>query len=103
MSCVGLQYFDSNIFSHFFILSAVYLSLNKFYIVYLSETFLNSETLPDDANLQIPDYSISLVDYPSNTKQALHKKWSFALWIYLVSVSKSTVFCGFGHIYWRNP
>ena len=30
----------------------------------------------------------------------LNKKWSFPLRI--SSVTKSEVFCGFGHIYWRN-
>ena len=34
--------------------------------------------------------------------QTLHKKWSFPLRISTVSVTKSAVFCGFGHIYWRN-
>ena len=33
----------------------------------------------------------------------LHKKWSFPLRISSVNVTKSAVFCGFGHIYWRNP
>ena len=33
----------------------------------------------------------------------LHKKWSFPLTISSVNVTKSTVSCGFGHIYWRNP
>ena len=32
----------------------------------------------------------------------LHKKWSFPLWISSVNVTKSAVFCRFGHIYWRN-
>ena len=37
--------------------------------------------------------------------QNLHctKKWSFPSWISSVNVTKSTVSCGFGHIYWRNP
>ena len=34
---------------------------------------------------------------------ALHKKWSFSLRISSVNVTKSTVNCGFGHIYWGNP
>ena len=29
-------------------------------------------------------------------------KWSFPLRIFLVTVTKSAVSCGFGHIYWRN-
>ena len=33
----------------------------------------------------------------------LHKKWSFPLRISSVNVTKSAVFCGFGHIYLRNP
>ena len=33
----------------------------------------------------------------------LHKKWSFPLRISIVNVTKSTVSCRFGHIYWRNP
>ena len=33
----------------------------------------------------------------------LHKKWSFLLRVSSVNVTKSADFCGFGHIYWRNP
>ena len=33
---------------------------------------------------------------------SLHKKWSFPLRISSVSVTKSAVSCGFGHIWWRN-
>ena len=33
----------------------------------------------------------------------LQKKWSFPSRISSVNVAKSAVFCGFGHIYWRNP
>ena len=36
-------------------------------------------------------------------KQALYKKWSFQWRISSVNVTKSTVSCGFRHIYWRNP
>ena len=32
----------------------------------------------------------------------LHKKWSFTLRISSINVTKSAVFCGFGHFYWRN-
>ena len=32
----------------------------------------------------------------------LHKKWSFPLRISAINVTKSGVFCRFGHIYWRN-
>ena len=33
----------------------------------------------------------------------LYRKWSFPLRISSVNVTNSTVYCGFGHIYWRNP
>ena len=48
---------------------AAYLSVNKFYIVYLSETFLNSKILTDDENFHIPGYSIARVDHTSNVKR----------------------------------
>ena len=35
----------------------------------MSETFLNSEILTDDENLQMPGYSIARVNHPSNTKR----------------------------------
>ena len=47
----------------------MYLSVNKFNVACLSETFLNPEVLTDDGNLQIPDYSIARVDHLSNTKR----------------------------------
>ena len=50
-------------------LLTAFLSVNKFDIVCLSETFLNSEILTDDENLQIPGYSIAQVDHPSNIKR----------------------------------
>ena len=45
-----------------------YLSVNKFDIVCLSETFANSNILADGETLQIPGYIIARVDHPSNTK-----------------------------------
>ena len=33
----------------------------------------------------------------------LYKKWSFIVRISSVSVTKSAVLSGFGHIYWRIP
>ena len=52
-----------------FSLLAAYLSVNKFNIACLSETFLNSKILTDDENLRIPGYSIAWVDFLSNTKR----------------------------------
>ena len=31
------------------------------------------------------------------------QKWNFPLEIPSVNVTKSAVYCGFGHIYWKNP
>ena len=51
----------------------------------------------------------TLTEKPPNIRntryyvKALHKKWSFPLWIFSVKVTKPAVSCGFGHIYWRNP
>ena len=50
-------------------LLTAYLSVNKFDIVCLSETFLNCEILTDDYNLQIPGYSIAREGHPSNAKR----------------------------------
>ena len=47
-------------------LLTAYLSVNKFDIVCLSETFLNSKILTDDENLQVPGYNIARADHPSN-------------------------------------
>ena len=50
-------------------LLTVYPSVNKFDIVYLSETFLSSKVVTDDENLLIPGYSIARVDHPFNKKR----------------------------------
>ena len=55
-------------------LLTTFLSVNKFDIVCLSETFLNSEILTDDENLLIPGYNIARVDHPSNTKRGVTYK-----------------------------
>ena len=31
------------------------------------------------------------------------QEWGFSVKFFSVNVAKSTVSCGFGHIYWRNP
>ena len=42
--------------------------------------------------------------YSDNIKPlTLHKKWSFPFRISFVNVTKSSVSCGFGHIYWVDP
>ena len=52
---------------------------------------------------------IDSLSYSRNLKRkklflvSLHKKWSFPLRLFSVNMNKSTISCGFGHIYWRNP
>ena len=50
-------------------LLTTYLSVHKFDIVCLSETFFNPEIRTDNENLQIPGYSIARIDHLSNTKR----------------------------------
>ena len=45
-----------------------FISIHKLDVICLSETYLNSETSPDDDNLEIPGYNIIRKDRPSNTK-----------------------------------
>ena len=44
-------------------------SLHKFDIMYLSETYLDSNTPLDDDNLEISGYMLVRSDHPSNTKR----------------------------------
>ena len=51
------------------VLLKVYNSVHKFDIICLSETYLDSNILPDDGNLEIPGYNLMLSDHPSNKKR----------------------------------
>ena len=58
--------------SHNFIkvsLLTAYNNIHKFDIICLSETYLNSETLSSDENLNIPGYNLIIADHLSNTKR----------------------------------
>ena len=44
-------------------LVSAYISVHKFDIICLSQTYLNSEASPDDDNLEIPGYSIIRNDH----------------------------------------
>ena len=46
-----------------------YISINKFDIICLSETFLDSGVLPDDNNLEVPRYNLVRVGNPTNNKR----------------------------------
>ena len=45
-----------------------YNSLHKFDVMYLSETYLDSNTPLDDGNLEISSYTLVRSDHSSNTK-----------------------------------
>ena len=46
-----------------------YTSINKFDIICLSETYLDSSISSDDDNLELPGYSLVCADNPTNTKR----------------------------------
>ena len=48
---------------------SAYISVHKFYIICLSEIYLNSKILPDKDNLGIPGCNIIRNDHPCNTKR----------------------------------
>ena len=50
-------------------LLSAFISVHKLDIICLSETYLNSETSPDDDNLEISGYNIIRKDHTSNTKR----------------------------------
>ena len=65
-----------------------YNCIHKFDIICLSESYLNSETLSSDSNLQIPGYNFARMDHPSNTKRGgvcLYYKCSLPLKVIDVS------------------
>ena len=45
-----------------------YISINKFDIIYLSETYLDSGISSDDNNLELPGYNLVRADNPSKTE-----------------------------------
>ena len=48
-------------------LLSAYISVHKFDIICLSETYLNSDIPSDDENLEIPGYNLVREDHPSNS------------------------------------
>ena len=46
-----------------------YISVHKFDIICLSETYLNSQIPSVDKNLEIPGYNLVTEDHPSNSKR----------------------------------
>ena len=66
-------YWNSNsIFAHNYSkvpLLKAYLTVHKFDIVCLSETYLDSNTAPNDENLEVSGYKLIRSDHPSNSKR----------------------------------
>ena len=107
----------NSITSHNFIkvsLLTAYYSIHKFDIICLSETYLNSETLSNDENLNIPGYNLIRADHLSNTKRGgvcIYFKESLPLRLYNVSylnecicfeIMISNKLCNFVSLY-RSP
>ena len=46
-----------------------YISTHKFYVICISETYLESDTSDDDDNLKLAGYNLIRADHPSNTKR----------------------------------
>ena len=64
----NLNSISAHMFTKVSLLSA-YISVHKFDIICLSETYLNSEIPSDDGNLEIPGYNLVREDHPSNSKR----------------------------------
>ena len=91
-----------------------YNSIHKLDIIYLAETYLNSETLSNVENLRFPDDNLIRDDHPSNTKRwgvCIYFKESLPLRICNVSYLSeyicyefmiSNILCNFISIY-RSP
>ena len=46
-----------------------YLSTHRFYVICISETYLDSDTSHEDANLEAAGYTLVRADHPSDTKR----------------------------------
>ena len=68
----SICYWNLNIISaHNYIklsLLRAYLSTHRFDVICLSETYLDSDTSHEDANLEIVGYTLIRANHPSNTK-----------------------------------
>ena len=75
----NLSSISAHDYSKLFILKT-YIILQKFDIICLSKTYLDSTTPNDDDKLQLPGYTLICSDHPSNTKTVgvciFYKKYS---------------------------
>ena len=95
-------------------LLTAYNLVHSFDIIFLSETYLNSETPPNDTRLELPDYNLFRSDHPSNDKRGdicIYYKSTLPLRILNISnldecinfeVSIANKICRFIHLY-RSP
>ena len=71
--CFSICHFNLNsITAHNFAnlsLLTAYNLVHSFDIICLSETYLNAETPPNDASLELPGYNLFRSDHPSNNKR----------------------------------
>ena len=100
-SCESFSVYHWNlnsITSHNFIKVSLLTSYNnnhKFDIICLSETYLNSETLSNDENLNIPGYNLIRAGNLSNTKRGgicIYFKESLLLRLYNISYLNECMF-----------
>ena len=64
----NLNSISAHMFTKVSLLSA-YITVHKFDIICLPETYLNSEIPSDDENLEIPGYNLVREDHPCNSKR----------------------------------
>ena len=95
-------------------LLTAYNLVHSFDIICLSETYLNSETPPNDTRLELPGYNLFRSDHPSNNKRGgvcVYYKSTLPLRILNISnldecinfeVSIANKICRFIHLY-RSP
>ena len=61
----NLNSISAHNYAKIFLLKA-YLAIHKFDIICISESYLNSNLLPDDSNLEVSSYNLTRSDHPSN-------------------------------------
>ena len=89
----------NNLFVHNFTkvaLLKVYLSLQKFDIFCISETYLNSSATVDDGNLQIPGYDLISSGDPYNSKKrgaAIYYKFFLPLKLIVINYLCQSILC----------
>ena len=64
----NLNIISAHNFAKLYLLKA-YVTIHKFNIICLSETYLDSSILVDDDNLEISGYNLIHLDHPSNSKR----------------------------------